>query len=65
MANIALSDLETNLDFSIHLVSNDDKHYFYQLTLPICLENQDNSIYDGNILIENNYENNKFSEIKK
>lgn len=60
MANISLDNLKNNINFTIHIESNDNKDYYYDLDLPIVLENETSSIYNGNILIENNYENAKF-----
>ena len=60
MANIPLGNLESNISFDIHLESNDHTDYFYHFSLPIYLENDDSSIYDGSILVEKNFENDKF-----
>lgn len=60
MANIPLSNLAANISFDIHLESNDDIDYFYHFSSPILLENGESSIYDGSILVEKNFENDKF-----
>jgi len=60
MANVPLADLEADIHFDIYLKSNDNIDYFYHLSLPIFLENDDSSIYDGSILVEKSFENYKF-----
>jgi len=62
MANIPLNDLETNLQFSIHLVNYENKDFYYDISIPINLEDEDKSVYNGNILIEKKFENSKFIE---
>lgn len=62
MANIPLSNLEANISFDIHLESNNSIDYFYHFSLPIYLENNNSSIYDGSIMIEKSFENYKFIE---
>lgn len=62
MASLSLDDLQANINFTIHIESNDNKNYFYDLSLPVILENDNSSIYDGSILVENEYENYKFME---
>lgn len=62
MAGVALEDLKANIDFTIHLQSNDKQEFSYHLSLPICLENENVSILDGSVLVENEYENYKFME---
>lgn len=64
MANISLNNLETNIDLQIKIESNDNKKYLYQLKLPINLKNQNATIYDGSILIKNNYKKLKFMLIE-
>lgn len=60
MANIALTHLEANISFDIHIESNDNIDYFYHFSSPILLENGESSIYDGSILVEKSFENEKF-----
>lgn len=62
MADIPLNDLETNLQFSIHLVNHENKDFYYDISIPIDLEDEEKSVYDGNILIEKEFENSKFLE---
>lgn len=60
IADVDLNQLEAKINFTINIQSNDDKNYFYHLSLPICLENDKNSIFEGNILSENEYKDCKF-----
>lgn len=60
LANISLNDLKAHFSLTIHLVSNDEQHYFYPLSVFIPLENNSSSIFEGSILIEKNFENQKF-----
>ncbi len=60
MANISLQDLTANLQFSIHVVNHNDQDFYYQISLPIYLENGNENIYDGNVLLEKTLENAKF-----
>lgn len=60
MAGIVLADLKANIAFTIHVQSNNNEDFSYDLSLPICLENENSSIYEGSVLVENEYENNKF-----
>ena len=58
-ANISLSDLQATIDFTIHIQSNDNQNYFYAVSLPIFLENENNSINSGSILMEKSIENDR------
>ena len=60
LANVDISDLEATINFTIHLQNHQNEDYFYHLSLPIHLENKDASIYEGSVLVENQYENAKF-----
>lgn len=60
MANIDLNDLETTIGFRIHIVNYENEDYFYDLSLPISLQNEEHSIYEGSILVESEFENLKF-----
>lgn len=62
MANIPLTNLKTNIRFDIHIKSNNNIDYFYHFSLPILLENNNCSIYDGSILVEKNFENYSFRQ---
>ena len=62
MANINLKNLGTTINFNINIQSNDNKNYFYKLSLPLPLENNNSSIYDGSILVKNEYLNYRFIE---
>lgn len=60
MANITREDLEVTIDFTIHIQNHDNVDYFYYLNLPIRLEDDSSSIYDGSLLVEKSFENYKF-----
>lgn len=62
LANVSLKDLEATVNLTIKIVNNENKNYYYDLSLPIGFENGKNSIFDGNILVQNEYENYKFME---
>ena len=60
IAGISLDSLQANIHLKINIENNDDGHYSYNLSMPIPLEDAKNSIFDGSILVENEYENLKF-----
>lgn len=60
MAKIPLENLNSTIAFTIHIISNNNNAYFYQLSLPIPLENENNSILEGSIFMEKTLENSKF-----
>ena len=61
-AQISLDSLKTTINFKINIENNDNQHYYYNLSLPILLENAEKSIFDGSVFVENEYENLKFLE---
>lgn len=46
MANISLPDLETRIGFRIHVVNHENQDFYYDLSLPITLENEKNSVFE-------------------
>ncbi len=60
MANIDLKDLEITIGFRIHVVNHENEDYFYDFSLPISLESEEHSIYEGSILFKRDFENLKF-----
>ena len=63
MAEIPLDDLAATIHFTVNLKSNDDKKFECKIALPISLENETSSIYDGSVLIENEYEDLSFEKV--
>lgn len=60
MANINLSDLETTISFTIRIINHNNEEYSYHVSLPIHLTEEENSMDNGNILVEKTYKNLKF-----
>lgn len=60
MANISLEDLAVTIDFTIHIINHENEDFYYPFSLPISLEDEHNSIYEGNILTQKNFEHLKF-----
>lgn len=62
MANISLDDLKAKLDFTVHIVANNNEEFYQRLSIPIELENENNNILSGSILVENDASNLKFTK---
>ena len=60
IADISLNDLSATIQLTINIENYENEKYSYNLSIPITLENENSSIYDGDILIENEYKNYKF-----
>ena len=63
--NIALNNIKTKLSFKIIILNNENKKFVYNVNIDIPLEDDNNTIYNGNIKKEiTNFSNNKFLEIR-
>lgn len=60
MAGISLGDLSINLQLTIHLINHNNENFYYDLSLPIPLETENQNILEGSILFEKSYENENF-----
>lgn len=63
--NIALNNIKTSISFNIHLTNNLDEKYVYNVSFDIPLEDDEHSIYEGNIKKEiTEFSNNKFLKLR-
>ena len=62
LADVSLDDMKANLDFTSHIIANNSEEFYQRLSLPIRLENENNSILDGSILVENDVKKLKFTK---
>lgn len=63
--NIALNNIKTSISFNIHLTNNLDEKYVYNVNFDIPLEDNEHSIYEGNIKKEiTEFSNNKFLKLR-
>ncbi len=63
--NIALNNIKTSISFNINLTNNLDEKYVYNVNFEIPLEDNEHSIYEGNIKKEiTEFSNNKFLKLR-
>lgn len=63
--NIALNNIKTFISFNINLTNNLDEKYVYNVNFEIPLEDNEHSIYEGNIKKEiTEFSNNKFLKLR-
>ena len=63
--NIALNNIKTSISFNINLTNNLDEKYVYNIKFDIPLEDNEHSIYEGNIKKEiTEFSNNKFLKLR-
>lgn len=63
--NIALNNIKTSISFNINLTNNLDEKYVYNVNFEIPLEDNEHSIYKGNIKKEiTEFSNNKFLKLR-
>lgn len=60
MADIPLVNLASNLQLTIHITNHNNEDFYYDLSLPIPLETQSQSILEGSVLMESSFENKNF-----
>lgn len=60
MADIPLVNLASNLQLTIHITNHNNEDFYYDLSLPIPLETQSQSILEGSVLMESSLENKNF-----
>lgn len=59
-AGISLENLSAKLQLTIHIINHNNEDFYYDLSLPIPLETETQSILEGSVLIESSYKNKKF-----
>ena len=63
--NISLNNIKTSISFNINLTNNLDEKYVYNVNFEIPLEDNEHSIYEGNIKKEiTEFSNNKFLKLR-
>lgn len=63
--NIALNNIKTFISFNVNLTNNLDEKYVYNVNFEIPLEDNEHSIYEGNIKKEiTEFSNNKFLKLR-
>ncbi len=63
--NIALNNIKTSISFHLNLTNNLDEKYVYNIKFDIPLEDNEHSIYEGNIKKEiTEFPNNKFLKLR-
>lgn len=59
-AGISLENLSAKLQLIIHIINHNNEDFYYDLSLPIPLKTETQSILEGSVLFEKFYQNEKF-----
>ena len=60
-----INNIKTSISFNLNLTNNLDEKYVYNIKFDIPLEDNEHSIYEGNIKKEiTEFSNNKFLKLK-
>lgn len=65
-SNTLLSNIRATIDFTIHIINSNDDEYVCNVSLPISLEDNDSTIYDGHFVKQlTNLDDYKFVRVNK